>query len=122
MPVVGAVARRRARSSQVARCPGRWSLHLDDEELRRALAFDRELDLAAAGVAEGVARDLGHRGRDARLVLRLEAEQRGELARALARDHDVLLVADGDGDEAAWLIAPSPLRSATTVASSRPRL
>jgi hypothetical protein len=62
------------------------------EQLRRAVAFDRELDLAAAGVAEGVAHDLGHGGRDARLVLASKPSSRRDLPRALARAHHVLLV------------------------------
>ena len=72
--------------------PGPLSLTRTTQQLRRALAFERELDLAAAGVAEGVARDLRNGGGDARLVLSVEAEQPGDLARALARHDHVLLV------------------------------
>ena len=58
------------------------------------LPSSRNSTVPAAGVLEGVARDLRHRGRDARLVLAVEAEQRRDLARALAREHDVALVAN----------------------------
>jgi len=92
------------------------------KQLRRPVAFERELDLAAAGVAVGVAHDLGHRGGDARLVLRLEAEQGGYLACALARRHHVLLVVHGDRHEARAHAATLSGRAATAVASSRPRL
>src|SRR6185295_16697026 len=96
-------------------------VHLYGEELRRALALDRELDLSAARIAEGVARDLGHRGGDAHLVLRVEADQRRDLSRPLPRAHDVVLVAQGDGHDADGHRTASSLRTAATMASSLPR-
>ncbi len=71
----------------------------DVQHLREAFAFERELHLAAAGVAECVARDLGNGRGDARLILPVEAEQAGDLPRALARDDHVLLELDGDGQK-----------------------
>ena len=53
-------------------------------------------------VLEGVAGDLRDRGGDARLVLRVEAEQFGELARAAAGQHDVRLGGDHDPQQAAY--------------------
>ena len=63
-------------------------------ELRIGRRPRAELSPAAAGVLEGVARDLGDRGGDAGLILGVEASRRGDLARALAREHDVLLGSD----------------------------
>ena len=86
------------------------------------LAFEQILDLAAAGVVEGIARDLGNRGRDAGLILRVEAEQPGDLAGALARGDRIVLVADADredGDNGSCLYAAF---ATTTVASSLPRV
>jgi len=63
----------------------------DREQLRHGARIDHEFGAAAAGVAVGVAGELGDRGGDAGLVLRHEAEQLGDAARALAhRDHVAL--------------------------------
>jgi hypothetical protein len=91
-------------------------VHLDHEELRRRRALQPEDDLPAVRVAKCVARDLGDRGRDARLVLRVELEQRGDLARALARQHDVGLVPEPDREQRVRHAAA--LRSTTADASS----
>ena len=53
--------------------------------------LDHEFGAAAAGIAEGVARNLGNGGGDAGLVLPLEAEQFGNTARALTHRDDVAL-------------------------------
>ena len=90
----------------------------DAEELRGRLPLDREMNLAAAGVAEGVARDLRHGGSDADLILVLEAEQLRDLARALARRHHVAFVLNRDHHDRD---VHRP-RTTATVASSRPRL
>ena len=42
------------------------------KELRRARPFNGKFDFAAACVAEGVARQLGYRGSEARLILSIE--------------------------------------------------
>jgi hypothetical protein len=78
--------------------PGVFDLYR--QHLRRPFALDRELDFAAPGVAKRIARDFGDRGGDAHLVLPLEAEEPRDLARALARADDVLLVAQGDRHDA----------------------
>ena len=49
------------------------------EELRRGLALDGILDAAGAGVAEGVAHDLGDRRRDPGLLGLIETEETCEL-------------------------------------------
>ena len=66
----------------------------DQEDLGRGTALEHELDLATLGVLEGVAGDLGHRGRDTRLVLHVEAEEPAICRRALPRQHHVALAAD----------------------------
>ena len=104
---------------------GPRSLDADHQELRRVAALDRELDLAAARVLERVAGDLGDRGGDARLVLALEAEARRDLARPLARRHDVLLVADPKSEMSGRLMrrrsrrAPRPSRRRDRAVQSR---
>ncbi len=57
-----------------------------------AFFFERELDAAAAAVTNGVARDFGHCGGDANLVLRIEVEQGADLPRALAGSDHVAIV------------------------------
>ena len=94
----------------------------DDEALRRRLAGQAELDLAAARVLVGVAGDLRDRGGDPRLVLRVEADQLGQPAGAAADRDDVRLGSDHDPQQAGihgalYTVA----RIATTEASSRPR-
>ena len=51
-------------------------------------------DAAAAGVVEGVARNFGDSGGDARLILSVEAEQARDLAGALAGGDGIVL--DGE--------------------------
>jgi hypothetical protein len=78
--------------------------------------------LPPGGIAERVAGDFRHRGGDARLVLRLEADQCGNLARALPGADHILLVADRDREQADRHAGGEPsARKATTVTSSRPR-
>ena len=57
-----------------SRYAGALVLYADEQQLRRALAFERKFDSAAFRVAEGVADDLRHGGRDARLILPLETQ------------------------------------------------
>ena len=96
----------------------------DEQRCGRRRASIDELDAAAAGVAEGVARDLRHRRRDARLVLRVEAEQRARsAARAGAPATTSCVVAHRRASGAA-VGSCGPPRSAgrpRTVTSSRPR-
>lgn len=87
-----------------------WPGVLDaQDEVRRvgsvALAHgaEGEADATTAAVAEGVARDLGHCGREPRLLLRVDAEQGRDLARALPREDDILLVAQLDGEDRALI-------------------
>ncbi len=92
----------------------------DGEDLGPRLAFHGEVDPPTAAVADGVARDLGHRGGDPCLILRVEAEQRGQLAGALAAADDIVLARHGHGQQR-QAHAASSLQT-TTVASSRPRV
>src|SRR5262249_47522430 len=92
--------------------------HPDEEHLGRRAALDRELDPAALRIGEGVARDLRHCGRDPGAILRVEAEELRDLARPLAGEDYVPLVADHHRQEA-WGHVSS--RATTTVVSSRPR-
>jgi hypothetical protein len=72
----------------------------DDQQLRRRLALERELH-ACRRPRSGrrCARSRRPRWRCASGP-GVEAEQRGDLARALARQHDVLLDAERDGEDA----------------------
>ena len=70
-----------------------------DEQRRPRAVLEQELAAAPAGVSHRVAADLRGRGGDARLVLGAEAEQGGDLARTLARDHHVALGGKLDGRE-----------------------
>jgi hypothetical protein len=80
--------------------PGTAVAHAHHQELGRAPAFDRDLDLAPTCVHERVARDLGHRGGDARLVLAVEAEAGGDLPGPLtSRDHVLLVTNEERGEE-----------------------
>ena len=88
--------------------------------MRSARAATSNSDPPAAGILERVARDLRDRRRDPGLLLAVEAEQRGDLPGALAREHDVLLGPDlGREDRGGH--GRSTSRPATTVTSSRPR-
>ncbi len=51
---------------------------------------------AAAGIIEGVARDLGNSGGYSRLILRVETQQPGDLAGSLPRGHGIALASDGE--------------------------
>ena len=98
---------------------------VDDGDRQRRVAsaflFERELDASAAAVPHGVARDFGHCGRDAHLVLRIEVEQRTDLTRALAgRDH-VAIVGELQLQQCVSHDVVAR-RSTTTRESSRPRL
>ncbi len=66
----------------------------DAQQLRRLGLLDHEFGAAAAGIAEGVARNFGNGGGDPGLVLPLEAEQFGDAARALTHRDDVALGVD----------------------------
>jgi len=92
----------------------------DLEQLRGRAAFYPELHLSSARIAEGVARDLRHRGGDPRLVLSIEAEEAGELPGPLPGEDDVVLELQRHRDHA--LAHAAAVLATTTVASSRPRL
>ena len=79
--------------------PGAVVGHFDNEQLRRGAPFHRVLDSAAARVVESVAGNLGNRGRDAGLILRVEAQQPGDLPGALAGVHRIVLVANVSGKD-----------------------
>ena len=101
--------------------PGPLSaMEIDSAGLRPAFFFERELDAAAAAVTNGVARDFGHCGGDAHLVLRIEVEQGADLPRALAGSDHVAIVRQLQLQQ---LMSHDVVRrSATTSESSRPRL
>ena len=65
----------------------------DDEELGR-VAFDGELRSPAQGVDERIAHDFGDRSRNARPLVDVELEERGNLPRPLAHEDDVRFRAD----------------------------
>ena len=65
------------------RCPARCRARRS-RSVCAALRRQPEFDAAAAGIFERVARDLRDRGGDARLILRVEAEQLRDLPRPLA--------------------------------------
>ena len=81
------------------RDPGPLVADGDAEELRSASAFDREADAPATRIAKGVADDLRDGRRDAHLILAVEADELGDVMRALARRHDVALVGDAYGQQ-----------------------
>src|SRR5688572_17538396 len=94
--------------------------HLDVKHLGQAFAFESEFDFAAAGVAIGVARDLGDGSSDASLVLPIEAQQARNLATALAGNHHVLLVLKRHCQQSLahdLPVAAPRLRSTTTLVS-----
>lgn len=88
------------------------------EHLRPRSSFEEQPDGAAARAAEGVPCELGDGRRNARLVLDVEAEQRGHLAGALVGESDVVLARDGDGGDHVRHARASGPRRTTTVASS----
>ena len=104
--------------------PGPPVADVDEQDLRRRLSLHHELDRAAAAVAEGVARDLRHGGGEASLVLEVEAEQRGDLARALPGGDDIVLPRDRHGQHrpAHAALPMGRSRATTTATSSRRRL
>ncbi len=94
-----------------------WSLVADlDQELGLVHRVDRVGRPPAARVLKRVACELGHCSGHSGLVLRIESQQRRDLASALARDDDVLLALDRHGRN-----RPRHARATTAVASSRPR-
>src|SRR4029077_533564 len=103
------------------RYPGALVANPGQHQLRSALAFEQELDSASPGVAVGIAGDLGDRRGNPRLILCVEPEQPGYLARALSGNDDVLLVVEGYGQKCFSYHGPMPLLMATTLTSSRPR-
>ena len=103
---------------------GDASSFVGDGDRQRGVAstffFERELDAAAAAVTNGVARDFGHCGGDANLVLRIEVEQGADLPRALAGSDHVAIV--GQLQLQQLMSHDVVRRSATISESSRPRL
>jgi hypothetical protein len=96
------------------------------EEARR-LAFDGELGLAAAGVAEGVAGNLGDGGGEACLVLLWKTKQPRDVARPLPGGHNILFKPDVNGQKggfhgrppATWRFAINTVTSSRTRRKSR---
>ena len=74
--------------------PGPLSDIQSDQDIAPAgaLTADLELHRTAAPVLKCVARDLRHRRRQPDLILAIHTERRREFARALPREHDVVLV------------------------------
>ena len=97
----------------------------DDFEMRSAVLIgDAVFDAPAFAVFDRIARDLGHGGGDARLILRHEAEQPRDLTRTLTRLHDVVLLLDRNREKTRAHAATR--RTATSASSlvrrkSRPR-
>ena len=98
--------------------PGPLSLHGDGERLDSSRSSANSTR-PAPGVARHVSRQLRHGGRDARLVLCVEPERVGDLPRALARQDDVFVTRDLDGQQTRH--ATPPFLTTTTLASSRGR-
>ena len=73
---------------------GSLVLDADYQLLRTRFEIQLEPHGAMAGIAKGVTNDLGHGSRQARLLGGIEFEQPGNLRRALARGHDVLIVVE----------------------------
>ena len=73
--------------------------HVDHEPLRARFDVDREIDRAAAGVSECVSDNLRHSCRNSRLFGSVEAEEGGDVRRALPADDDVLLVGKREGKQ-----------------------
>ena len=99
--------------------------HHADARAAAVVAHDREQHLAARGVGRDVARHLGDRGREQRLVRARELEARGELPRALARGHDVVVGLDRDpllGAQEAPSPAPPGLEQRETLLEVQRRL
>ena len=79
--------------------PGPWSVTRTTSRCGFASSSTPKVDAAAGGVAERIADDFRHRGRDPRLLRGVEAEQLPELRRALPGGDDVLIVVEGQGQE-----------------------
>ncbi len=77
--------------------PGSAVVQPDHEHADRGV-LDAELGPSAAGVLEGVSRDLGDCGRESALILGIETQHVGDLARTAACDHDVPLMGQINGD------------------------
>ena len=84
----------------------------DQQQLRRTGAFEREFNFAALRVAECIAHDFRHGGRNSRLVLAVETDNPGNLAGTLPRDHDVLLLPNRHGEKSFRHFRPAPYFSA----------
>jgi hypothetical protein len=94
----------------------------DLQQLRRALTFHREAHAPAAAVAERVAHDLRHGRGDADLILRLEADELGDVAGPLPGCDHVGLAGDDDAEKReahSDLAPPRAGRTTSTDASSR---
>jgi hypothetical protein len=74
--------------------------HHYNEHLRRRADIEPELDLAAAGIFEGIAGDFRNRGGNPRLILPLESDQFGQTPGPLADQDDVRFCADRNQEEA----------------------
>ena len=79
--------------------PGPLSQIRIAKTLRRRRWVEDEFGAAAAGIAEGVARQFGNRGRDPGLVLAFKSQQFGQAMRALTHGDDVALVFDRHGHD-----------------------
>ncbi len=90
------------------------------EQLGLGAAFHQKLDPAAVRVVERVAGNLGNSGRDARLILRVESQQPGDLTRALTRVDRIVLLTNLSGKDRKAHCTYAALAT-STVASSRPR-
>ena len=95
----------------------------DLQHLRRSVAAQPILDAPAGGVLQRITDDLRDRSGDPRLILPVEAKQRGDLAGALTRQDDVGFALDRDEEQP--YAHPEPRRAGTRIAtmeaSSRPR-
>ena len=94
----------------------------DEEDLGRRLAFHHELDTAAARVLKRIAGDLRNRRGQPGLLLRVEAQQRRDLAGALARGHHVLFVSNFARKNRQAHSSGLASCATTTVTSSWPRI
>jgi hypothetical protein len=73
--------------------------HPHQEDLGRSPALQHEVDLAALGVLEGIAGDLGRRRRQAGLVLHVEAEKPGDGPSALPGQNHAVPPGERDRQE-----------------------
>ena len=99
-----------------------------DEEVLGRMALDGKLHAPTPRVEERIAHDFGDCGRDARLIVGVEFQERGNLPGPLAHEHDVRLRAYVRGEEQAVYGKPpfcSPVScrrcrpTRTTTSSSR---